>query len=73
MGSGWLARIYQIVYEATLGMSLTDWLRRDFEREPLPYLLAVIIIGLWLEPPKSWKWSATGLVVVVFLVSHVLS
>lgn len=62
---------YMWLYSRTLGMSLTDWLRRDFEREPLVYLAGTFILSLWLNPQPRNKWLLSVVVFAGVLIGHV--
>mgnify|MGYP001593821584 CR=1 FL=1 len=74
MGDGLFYTLYhRLMYGSALKMSFTEWLRQDLLREPLVYLAAVFVIGLWLGLLTRGKVTAglTLAVIVAVLIGHV--
>ncbi|MDO8704088.1 MAG: hypothetical protein Q7J84_04000 [Sulfuricaulis sp.] len=65
--------LYRRFYEAYLGQSITTWLRFDCQENSLVWAFLVALMGIWIEVPRSFKWGATGLFTLAYLLAHVFT
>lgn len=67
---------YRLWYESVLGMSITTWVRQDFQDQPMIYLAMIFTVGLLLGMLVGrWQramWLVLPLAVLVAtLIGHV--
>lgn len=69
---------YRLWYESVLGMSITTWVRRDFQDQPMVYLAVIFTMGLLLGMLVGrWQramWLVLPLVVLIAtLIGHIFT